>query len=259
MNAAPCVKKAGVGRRLFAEAARFWPLLLAGLVASGLASVFETSLPVIIGQVIDVLAEKKHELLFNLLLLGVEKPRLAVINFLPAWVLLVILLSGAFAFLRSYLISDAGQRVIFRVRGLMYNHLLALPLRFYDVRQSGEVVARHQRRERPSGYRQRPQGYGLGVHDAPYRPGGDVRPLVEADAPGPYFVPGFRLDHQQPRPEEPPGRSAFQPGSAPSPPCSRSRSSPSNSSNRSAGRTSSGSGSAAATSKPSALGCTALR
>jgi len=72
----------------------------------------------------------------------VPKPRLAVVNFLPAWVGLVILLSGAFMFLRSYLISLAGQRVILDIRRHVFNHLLDLPLRYYDVRQSGEVVSR---------------------------------------------------------------------------------------------------------------------
>jgi len=113
-----------------------------GLITSALASAFETSLPVVIGQVIDVLGGKKHQLMFNLLLLGVEKPRLAVVNFLPAWVVTVILLSGAFMFLRSYLISYAGQRVIFDIREAVFSHLLKLPLRFYDLRRSGDVVSR---------------------------------------------------------------------------------------------------------------------
>jgi subfamily B ATP-binding cassette protein MsbA len=135
-------RKAGVARRLFAAAARYWHLLLVGMIASSLASSFEASLPIVIGQVIDVLAGKKDQLLFNLLLLGFEKPRLVVVNFLPLWVLVVILLSGAFIFLRSYLISYAGQRVVFNIREKVFNHLVMLPLRFYDMRRSGDVVSR---------------------------------------------------------------------------------------------------------------------
>ncbi len=135
-------KRPGVARRLFAAAARYWYLLIVGMVASALASSLEASLPVIIGQVIDVLAGKKDQLLFNLLLLGFEKPRLAVVNFLPAWVLVVILFSGAFIFLRSYFISYAGQRVIFNIRERVFNHLVMLPLRFYDLRRSGDIVSR---------------------------------------------------------------------------------------------------------------------
>jgi subfamily B ATP-binding cassette protein MsbA len=135
-------RQPGVARRLFAAAARYWHLLLVGMVASALASSFEASLPIIIGQIIDVLAGKKDQLLFNLLLLGFEKPRLVVVNFLPLWVLIVILLSGAFIFLRSYLISYAGQRVVFNIREKVFNHLLMLPLRFYDMRRSGDVVSR---------------------------------------------------------------------------------------------------------------------
>lgn len=135
-------KRISPGRRILETAGRYWPYLLFGLVASALASSFETSLPVIIGQIIDVLAGKKHQLMFNLLLLDVPKPRLAVVNFLPVWVVIVILLSGGFMFLRSYLISLAGQRVILDIRRKVFNHLLDLPLRYYDVRQSGEVVSR---------------------------------------------------------------------------------------------------------------------
>lgn len=135
-------RKPGVARRLFAAAARYWHLLLVGMVASSLASSLEASLPVIIGQVIDVLAGKKDQLLFNLLLLGFEKPRLAVVNFLPLWVVVVILLSGAFIFLRSYLISYAGQRVVFNLRETVFNHVVVLPLRYYDQRRTGDVVSR---------------------------------------------------------------------------------------------------------------------
>ena len=135
-------KKPGVARRLFAAAAQYWHLLLVGMIASSLASALEASLPVIIGQVIDVLSGRKDQLLFNLLLLGFEKPRLVVVNFLPAWVLVVILFSGAFIFLRSYLISHAGQRVVFNIREKLFNHLVVLPLRYYDLRRSGDVVSR---------------------------------------------------------------------------------------------------------------------
>jgi subfamily B ATP-binding cassette protein MsbA len=135
-------KRVSPGRRIVATAGRYWPYLLFGLVASALASAFETSLPVILGQITDVLADKKHQLIFDLLLLNVPKPRLAVVNFLPVWVVTVILLSGGFMFLRSYLMSLAGQRVILDIRRQVFNHLLDLPLRYYDVRQSGEVVSR---------------------------------------------------------------------------------------------------------------------
>lgn len=138
----PVVRRPSAARRLFAASARYWPYLLVGLIASALASSFETSLPLVIGQIIDVLGGKKHQLMFDLLLMGVSKPRLAVVNFLPAWVLLVILLSGAFMFLRSYLISYAGQRVIYDIRARVFSHLLKLPLRFYDQQRSGELVSR---------------------------------------------------------------------------------------------------------------------
>ncbi|MGD8718926.1 MAG: ABC transporter ATP-binding protein [Candidatus Zixiibacteriota bacterium] len=143
MNEAQTVEgPPNVARRLFASAARYWHFLLVGMVASAVASGLEASLPVIIGQVIDVLAGKKDQLIFNLLLMGFDRPRLTVVNFLPMWVLAVILISGAAIFLRSYMISYAGQRVVFNIREKIFNHLVMLPLRYYDERRSGDVVSR---------------------------------------------------------------------------------------------------------------------
>jgi subfamily B ATP-binding cassette protein MsbA len=136
------VSKKGPARRLLAYLVRYWHLLLLGTVASALASGFEASLPVIVGQVIDILAGKKDGLVFNLFLLGLEKPRLAVVNFLPIWIFFVIAMSGVFAFFRSYLISYTGQKVVLAIRDRVFGHLVHLPLRYYDVRQSGEVVSR---------------------------------------------------------------------------------------------------------------------
>ncbi len=127
---------------MLAYLARYWYFLLLGSVASALASTFEASLPVIIGQVIDVLDGRKDGLVFNLFLAGLAKPRLAVVNFLPIWIFFVIVMSGVFAFFRAYLISYTGQRVVLFIRNRVFGHLVHLPLRYYDVRQSGEVVSR---------------------------------------------------------------------------------------------------------------------
>lgn len=136
------VSKKGPARRLLAYLVRYWQFLLLGSLASALASGFEASLPVIIGQVIDILAGKKDGLVFNLFLLGLDKPRLAVVNFLPIWIFFVIVMSGVFAFFRSYLISYTGQRVVLAIRNNVFGRLVQLPLRYYDVRQTGEVVSR---------------------------------------------------------------------------------------------------------------------
>jgi subfamily B ATP-binding cassette protein MsbA len=121
---------------------QYWPYLLLGSVASALASGFESSLPIIIGQVIDVLDGKRDMLIFNIFLLGFDKPRLLMVNFLPFWIFLVIAFTGIFAFFRAYLISYTGQRVVLFIRNKLFGHLVQLPMRFYDTRRSGDVVSR---------------------------------------------------------------------------------------------------------------------
>jgi subfamily B ATP-binding cassette protein MsbA len=121
---------------------QYWPYLLLGSIASALASGFEASLPILIGQVIDVLDGKRDMLIFNIFLLGFDKPRLLMVNFLPFWIFLVIAFTGIFAFFRSYLISYTGQRVVLFIRNKLFGHLVQLPMRFYDTRRSGDVVSR---------------------------------------------------------------------------------------------------------------------
>ncbi|MCP4229365.1 MAG: ABC transporter ATP-binding protein [bacterium] len=134
--------KKPVALRLLRFLMQYWPYLLLGSVASALASGFEASLPVLIGQVIDVLDGKRDMLIFNIFLLGFDNPRLLVVNFLPFWIFVVIAFTGVFAFFRAYMISYTGQRVVLFIRNKLFGHLVQLPMRFYDIRRSGDVVSR---------------------------------------------------------------------------------------------------------------------
>jgi len=49
---------------------------------------------------------------------------------------------GILAYLRSYLMSLVGQRVIFTLRNRLYEHLQSLSMRFFDSRRTGELMSR---------------------------------------------------------------------------------------------------------------------
>ena len=61
---------------------------------------------------------------------------------------LVLLLIGVFAsqagfsFLRTYLLSYTGERIVADVRTQLYNHLVALPVSFFASRRVGELTSR---------------------------------------------------------------------------------------------------------------------
>src|SRR6185369_6826454 len=61
---------------------------------------------------------------------------------------LVLLLIGVFAtqagfsFLRTYLLSYTGERIVADVRTQLYNHLISLPVSFFASRRVGELTSR---------------------------------------------------------------------------------------------------------------------
>ena len=55
--------------------------------------------------------------------------------------LLVVSLAGGMA-LRTYLVTWVGERVVADIRARVYDHLLALPMGFFDARRIGEILSR---------------------------------------------------------------------------------------------------------------------
>src|SRR5262249_19007304 len=60
-----------------------------------------------------------------------------------AWLLVgVFAVQAAFSFLRSYLLSYTGERIVADVRTQLYKHLTDLPASFFASRKVGELVSR---------------------------------------------------------------------------------------------------------------------
>jgi len=63
-------------------------------------------------------------------------------NFLLGAVIMILLSMGLVMFLRGYLVGIGGQRVIFKLRNDLYEHIQGLSLSFFQQNRSGSIVSR---------------------------------------------------------------------------------------------------------------------
>ncbi len=97
--------------------------LLSLLIAGGIV----LTVPVVVRMLIDaaVVEHDSHKLnTFALVLVG------------------VFACQAGFSFLRTYLLSYTGERIVADVRTQLYNHLTALPVAFFANRRVGELTSR---------------------------------------------------------------------------------------------------------------------
>jgi subfamily B ATP-binding cassette protein MsbA len=66
----------------------------------------------------------------------------ARLNRLALTLILLFITQAAFSFLRSYLLTYTGERIVTDVRIQLYNHLTSLPVAFFASRRVGELTSR---------------------------------------------------------------------------------------------------------------------
>jgi subfamily B ATP-binding cassette protein MsbA len=97
------------------------------LVATGLALVF----PRIVGQLVDVV-----------FIDPLSRGDTTALDQAVVLLLGVALLQAAFSAAQSYLLMYTGEGVVADLRRALYAHLLGLPMRFFESRQTGEITSR---------------------------------------------------------------------------------------------------------------------
>ena len=132
----------GTAKRLAHYLLPFWKLLLFGTIASAIAGAMETSLPVVVGMVIDALTGKANTIINILEYLGFTEPFRMAVDLLPVYVLTIIVVGGFFGYFRVYWVSLATQRAIYNIRQRVFSHLQRLSLSFFDKRRSGDFTSR---------------------------------------------------------------------------------------------------------------------
>lgn len=130
------------GRRLFAYLRPYWKYLLFGVVASAIASGLESSLPVAIGVISDVLTGKGQQYVDIIHSLGYKNANAVIVNVFPFYILAAVLISGLFAYFRSYFVSFTGQSVVRNIRSKLYGCIQRLPISFFGRHKVGELVSR---------------------------------------------------------------------------------------------------------------------
>lgn len=122
------VKHASAGR-ILALARPELPILLVATVCLLLSSAASVAMPAFIGFIIAAITSKGPD---------------PTTELQQATLLLVAIFSagGLFSFLRGWLYTLAGERVVARLRRDLFKHLLGMSITFYDDNKTGELMNR---------------------------------------------------------------------------------------------------------------------
>lgn len=113
--------------RLLAYAKPYRLRIGVALVSLFIASAFGLTFPMMVQVIIDAAFQRRDSsklTIYAIALFGIFAGQ------------------ALFSFIRSYLLSSTGERVVADVRTQLYNHLLELPVSFYASRRVGELTSR---------------------------------------------------------------------------------------------------------------------
>ena len=116
-------------RKLFAYTRPYRLQLIVGIVAVGIASLLALAVPQVVRRFFDTFIASGQGATLNL-------------NRIVAILLGIFLVQAAFNFLRTYMIAQVGEGVVADLRRDLYAHLMALPIRFFETRRTGEITSR---------------------------------------------------------------------------------------------------------------------
>ncbi len=116
-------------RKLFAYTRPYRLQLIIGMLAVGVASLLSLAVPQVVRRFFDTFVASDTASLPNL-------NRIVVI------LLGIFLVQAAFNFLRTYMIAQVGEGVVADLRRRLYQHLMSLPIRFFETRRTGEITSR---------------------------------------------------------------------------------------------------------------------
>ena len=94
------------------------------IVSSGLGLVFPRIMGSLVDSALQPGADTSKLDTFALLLLG------------------IFFVQGAFSYLRIYFLSATGEGVVADLRSHVYQHIMTLPVKFFDSRKTGEITSR---------------------------------------------------------------------------------------------------------------------
>lgn len=116
-----------VYRRLLGYALPHWRVLAIAFVATGVFAAVDASFAALVKPLLDQAFVAQNE---------------TYIRWLPVAIIGLFLLRGLSSFTSAYGMAWVSRRVVMEVRAGLYNHLLTLPVSYYDQVSSGQVIAR---------------------------------------------------------------------------------------------------------------------
>ncbi len=66
----------------------------------------------------------------------------SVLTFMPFFVILIVAARGVAAFLSSYCMAWVGNHVVMKLQRQLFNHLMALPISFFDKTNTGDLLSK---------------------------------------------------------------------------------------------------------------------
>jgi len=124
-------KKAASPWRIFELARPEWPWLGVGLIMLCLSLAPYLILPIMIGRTLDVLASSKS-----------AHDRQEEVNGIVFFLVATLVAGSIFALVRSFIFNTAGERVVARLRILLFNSIISQEIGLFDKRKTGELLSR---------------------------------------------------------------------------------------------------------------------
>ena len=115
-----------VYRRLVSYSIQYWHLLLFAVLGLILSAATQPLFAWVMGPLLDQAILKRDP---------------DVIQWLPAGILGIFLLRGVAMFVASYFMSWVGRKVVQQIRGEIFEHLLRLPVHYFQRKTAGDLLA----------------------------------------------------------------------------------------------------------------------
>jgi subfamily B ATP-binding cassette protein MsbA len=115
-----------VYRRLASYSLRYWPYLLLAVLGLLVSAITQPLFVSIMGPLLDKAILKRDP---------------EVIAWLPLGIMGIFLLRGAAMFVSGYFMGLVGRRVVQQIRGDVFDHLLRLPISYFQQHSSGQLLS----------------------------------------------------------------------------------------------------------------------
>jgi subfamily B ATP-binding cassette protein MsbA len=105
----------------------YWGRVLGGIVLGLMVSGITASIAWLVKPALDkIMVEQKYEFM----------------KYIPAAIVLLFSLKGVLSFFQTFLMKSAGMKLMRDMRNKLYNHILYLPVNFFNKESSGVVISR---------------------------------------------------------------------------------------------------------------------